>query len=112
MNIIVGSILMIIGAFGTVGTFFTISNDRGYTYNPPFTNHEITMLTMFAISIIVLLGGILTVIFSVIKNRNANKLKELTSIQINSHISGKCPKCSLNVSDDCAVCPRCGEKLK
>lgn len=112
MNIVIGYILTILGCFGTAGTLFTISNDHRYSYTAPYTSHETTVLTMLVISVIVLVAGIATIIFAIIKNRNENKLKELTNIQTDSQIIGKCPNCNINVSENCSVCPKCGEKLK
>ncbi len=112
MNIVIGYILTILGGFGTAGTLLTISNDRRYSYTAPYTSHETTMLTVLVFSVILLMAGITTIIFSVIKNRNENKLKELTNSQTSSLIRGKCPKCNLNVAENCTVCPKCGEKLK
>lgn len=113
MNMVIGYILTFLGCFGSAFSFVTISNDHRYTYRAPFTDHERTMITILVISIIVLVAGILTIIFSVIKNKNEAKLKEITNLnQDNSKISNKCPNCNLNVSENCSVCPKCGQKLK
>lgn len=116
MNMIIGYILIVLGVFGMVGSFTTISNDWRYTYKPPYTDHETTMIALLIISVVVFIVGIMVIIFSVVKKKNEDKLKEITNIpQMNSNgqlsVKNKCPNCGLNVSDTCTICPRCGQKI-
>jgi len=62
---IVGLVLMVLGIIGGVYSAITYANDTsggwfGYTYEPPFTNHEIVVIAIAGISIIALIAGITT----------------------------------------------------
>jgi NhaP-type Na+/H+ or K+/H+ antiporter len=112
MNMMIGYILTMFGISGTVFSYLTITNDRGYSYTAPFTNHEMTMMAIMIISFIVLVSGIMTIIFSAVKSKNEAKLKEIENLQGKTQFRNKCPKCNINVSGDCFICPNCGQKLK
>lgn len=109
---IIGYILTALGCFGTAFSFITISNDHRYTYRAPFSDHEKAMMAMLIISFIVLVVGIITIIFSVIKSKNEAKLKQITNVHGDLSVKNKCPKCGLNLSDNCTTCPQCGQKIK
>lgn len=112
MNMIVGYLLTFFGASGTVGSIMYIMNDRRYSYRVPFTSHETTFMTICIISFIVLITGIMTIIFSVIKNKNQAKLDSLTGTVGGAPIGNSCPNCGLNVSPNCTKCPKCNYDLK
>lgn len=113
MNMVIGYILTILGCFETTFSFLTIANDRRYSYTAPFTSHERTIIAMLIISIIILIAGIFVIIFSIVKNKNESKLREITNQnQDKSEFSNKCPSCNLNVAKNCSICPRCGQKLE
>lgn len=111
MSMIVGYILTGLGAFSTFYFWSYIENDHWYTYTSPLTSHESTMLTMLFLSFALLIGGIVTISFSVLKNKNSGKLN-----QIENFNGGKpknvCPKCGTNVTDNCSTCPACGYQFK
>lgn len=112
MNMIVGYLLTFFGAGGTVGSIMYIMNDRRYSYSAPFTSHETTLMTICIISFIALVAGIMTIIFSVIKNKNQAKLDSLTGTVGGTPMGNSCPNCGLNVSSNCTECPKCHYNLK
>ena len=59
---LVGLVALVLGIVGVVYSWITISSDMGYryTYKPPLTNHEITMIAVLIISIIVAIAGGIT----------------------------------------------------
>ena len=112
MNMIIGYILTFFGASGTAGSIMYIMNDHRYTYRAPFSSHESAMMAICIISFIIFVAGIMTIIFSVIKNKNQAKLNELTGTTDGAPRGDTCPNCGLNVSPNCTECPKCHYDLK
>lgn len=73
---IIAIICAIIGFIGCIASAIIISNDMTggsmfsmrYTYKPPFTAHETTMLIIAGISVIMLIAGIIS--YVVISHKN------------------------------------------
>ncbi|MBR3948630.1 MAG: hypothetical protein IKJ70_04415 [Clostridia bacterium] len=66
INKIIGILLAVIGAIGEVYALMTINSDKNasilygrYTYAPPFTDHEITYITIAAVSALLLIVGLI-----------------------------------------------------
>lgn len=66
INKILGILLAVIGAIGEVYALMTINSDKNasilygrYTYAPPFTDHEITYITIVAVSALLLIVGLI-----------------------------------------------------
>ncbi len=66
INKILGILLAVIGAIGEVYALMTINSDKNasilygrYTYAPPFTDHEITYITIAAVSALLLIVGLI-----------------------------------------------------
>lgn len=108
---LVGIILASVGLGGFVGFTNAISNDRRYTYSPPFTEHETMMISALVVCMLLLVAGIITIIFSAIKKANADKLRRLENMQGKSGTTGVCPHCGLNVGSNVQICPKCGKKI-
>ncbi|MGN0459484.1 MAG: hypothetical protein ACI4HL_01075 [Ruminococcus sp.] len=111
MNMIVGYLMTAFGAGGTFGSIVYIMNDRHYSYTSPFTSHEKSVMTILIISVILLVAGIMTIIFAVIKNKNEGKLKEITGNNNGEKSGDVCSNCGINISANCTKCPRCGCEL-
>lgn len=107
MSMVIGYVLTGFGAFGTFYFWSYIENDHWYTYTSPLTSHESTMLTLLFLSLATLVGGIMTIVFSVLKNKNSGKLNQIQNFK-NGQPKNVCPNCGINVADDCSACPACG----
>lgn len=88
MNMVIGYILIILGTAGTAFSGVYIANDRRYTYAPPLTSHETTMLMLL------LIGGIVVILFSILKSRNSAQLNQIQNLE-KGH--PKCQKALMNV---------------
>lgn len=108
---IAGFLFIVFGLSGTVYMWNYISSDTRYTYNFPLTSHESIMLVLFALFLVMLIIGIMTVIFSVIKKNNQDTLSRIENIGQNGHIKGICPHCGLNIPAETTECPKCGYKI-
>lgn len=111
MNMIIGYLMTTVGGCGCLGTIFYIMNDHRYSYKSPFSSHEMTMMWLAIISFVIFVIGIMVIIFSVIKNKNQQKLNSLTNTFNGNSTSKTCPTCHLNLSDDANSCPKCGHKF-
>lgn len=114
---LLGMIMIIVGGIGLFGSIYKINNSYGYTWRAPFSDFETMMMALVIISFIIAIVGILLVIFANVKSKNEAKLRNIENIQGvdkngNVQIKGKCPKCNLNISDDCTHCPRCGQEIR
>ena len=109
---LVGMILVVLGFCGSTSMWSYISNDRRYTYSPPFTDHELMMLGMFILCLISLMVGIVMIVFSIIKKNNTDTLQRLESMQEGGNILGICPSCGLNLAGNVIKCPKCGCEIK
>ncbi|MGN1132687.1 MAG: hypothetical protein ACI4RL_07235 [Ruminococcus sp.] len=112
MNMVIGYLMTAFGTAGTFGSIIYIMNDRRYSYTSPFSSHEKTLMAICIISFILLVAGIMTIIFSVIKNKNDGKLNEITGKHNGVKSGNVCTNCGINISANCAKCPRCGCELK
>lgn len=108
---VIGYILSAIGIIGTVFMGSYISNDRRYTYSPPFTDHETMVLVVLFACLIMAIVGVLSIIFSIIKKRNEDALNRLNNIGKEGTQLGVCPKCGINVTHSTQICPKCGTKI-
>lgn len=111
MAMVIGYILTGVGAMGTAYFWTYIENDYWYTYTSPLTSHESTMLTLLFLSFVMLIGGILSIIVSVLKNKNAGKLNQIQNFK-KGQPKNVCPSCGLNVTEDCPTCPACGHHFE
>lgn len=74
---ILGILLTVIGAIGEIYALMTINSDKNasilygrYTYAAPFTEHEITFITIAAVSAALLVLGLIMLL---IKKKENNK---------------------------------------
>lgn len=107
-----GSLMAILGAIGTLGMYYYISNDVQYTYTGHLTAHESSMLGALVFCILLLLVGVLTAIYSFIKKSNRDTLTRIENLGANGKPTGTCPICGLNLANGALICPKCGHKLK
>lgn len=111
MAMVMGYILIALGASGTFYFWSYIENDYWYTYTAPFTSHETTMLTLLFLSFALLIGGVVTIIVSVLKSKNTGKLNQIQNFK-KGLPKNVCPSCGLNVTDSCSACPACGYRFE
>ena len=111
MNMIVGYLMTAFGAGGTFGSIIYMMNARHYSYTSPCTCHEKSVMPILIFSVILLVAGIMTIIFAVIKNKNDGKLNEITGNHNGVKSGNVCPNCGINISANCTKCPRCGCEL-
>ncbi len=105
---LVGLLMILVGGIGTPLVRAYIANDRYYTYHSPLTGHEVLVLLIFSFFLIVLVLGVCMMVFAVIKKRNADHLTRISHLQKGGTMGGICPSCSLSLSPNATVCPRCG----
>ena len=108
---IIGCILSALGISGTILIGSYISNNRTYTFSPPFTDYETMVLVVFFACLIMAIVGILSIIFSIIKKRNEDTLNRLNNIGEKGVQLGVCPKCGINITQSTQICPKCGTKI-
>lgn len=109
---IAGIVLLLIGLIGSKTVFSFMERDYFYTYNSPFTGHEVFVLMILFSFVIMLLIGVLIIIFSIVKKKNSDMLRQLENMQQDGQILGICPKCGLNVSKKTKICPKCGTEIE
>lgn len=102
----IGYILSAIGIIGTI-----LMGRYIYTYSPTFTDHETMVLVVFFACLIMALAGVLSIIFSIIKKRNADALSRLNNIGEHGTQLGVCPKCGINVTQSTQICSKCGTEI-
>lgn len=75
---IIGIFFAVVGGIGEIYALMTINSDKNasilygrYTYAPPFTEHEITFITIAAVSAVLLILGLTMLL---IKKRESNTL--------------------------------------
>lgn len=105
---ITGYIMIIVGVIGAFAMGGYMANDSRYTYAPPFTDHELFNLVLFALAVMVAAAGVLTVVFAVVKKRNEDRLNRVVNTTPGGMRADVCPKCGLNLSPLTQFCPRCG----
>lgn len=98
MRITIGTILIILGAYGIY-----LSTDW------ELTEYEWLIKT---ISLLLIMSGIFTIIYAILKNKSYNKLQQLSNEQNVGYLKNQCPNCKLNVVENTEICPRCNYKLK
>lgn len=96
MNMVIGYILIILGTAGTAFSGVYIANDRRYTYAPPLTPHETTMLMLLFLGVLLLIGGIVVILFSILKSRNSAQLNQIQNLE-KGHPKNVCQKALMNV---------------
>ena len=114
---VIGYILAIVGAIASFSVWGVISSETGrgwgyYTYTPPYTDHETTMILLFIICLVVTAAGILMIIFSVMKKSNQDSLQRLQNMQGGGQKHGVCPNCGLNLAEGSDKCPQCGTRIR
>ena len=113
MGIIIGVTMMAIGFGMDIAGFIRIHSDTAgyfqrYTYSPPFTSHETTMIAIVVIGSIVFLIGL---IVTIVSHSSAKRKKEQMSATVMVVKKFTCPRCGVNLSTDCSKCPNCGENV-
>lgn len=114
MGIVIGGVLALLGAGGTIWKWSSISDEvsrHRYTYSAPFTSHEMGNITVLILSILALVAGIILVIFAIIRKRNHDTLHRVERMQGGGKTQGVCPSCGLNVSRETKNCPKCGAEI-
>lgn len=112
MSVILGFIMF---CFGGVGSFLSIQymeNDHRYTYKPPLTGHETSVLILFAICLILLAVGLIMTILGILKKRNEDSLQKLMNQTSGNGQKSVCPQCGLNLANGSTECPRCGNVIQ
>lgn len=100
--------MIIVGVMGAITMGGYMANDSRYTYTPPFTDHELFNLVLFALAVMVAAAGVLTVVFAVVKRRNEDRLNRVVNTTPGGMRADVCSKCGLNLSSHVQICPRCG----
>ena len=111
---IIGLFLMFVGAIGGGYAIITYSNDTsgvlfGYTYSPPFTTHEITVIAIFVVALILVVVGIAMLAESKDNNISTNTAKDSMSEQPNE--IEYCPMCGHGNPKNSKFCNVCGKAL-
>lgn len=107
---IVSYLCIVLGIMGSIFMVTFIGQDTRYTYTPPFTDHEMTMLFFLVVCVALAAAGILGVIFSVVKKRQEDTLQRIQNMGTEGVRKDVCPHCGLNLASGVKVCPRCGYK--
>ena len=68
LNILIGTLLFLFGLGGTIYTQTAIEKEWWYTYEPPYTSHEMTMLFMKFSSIALVVVGLIVIIVSLCRS--------------------------------------------
>lgn len=109
MKLIVGALMSSFGLVAFLIVRSYIEHDIGYTYAPPFTDHELGMLLLLFGCVLLIVVGIIMVAFSIIRAKGQHRLDMPNSSP--SGISNRiCPVCKQNIPSGTYVCPRCGHK--
>ena len=111
MSLLIGIIMFFFGGTGAYMTGQYIENDWRYTYAPPLTNHEESVIMIFILCIIVAVVGLVITVFAVWKKRNEDTLQKLTNTTSGGILKNVCPHCGLNIAEGTEVCPRCAKPV-
>lgn len=111
MSIFWGFFMFCFGGAGTYMSWTYMENDRRYTYRPPLTDHESTVIAIFTVCLIVAVVGLLITVFSIIKKRNEDSLAKLVNTTNGSNQKNVCVYCGLNLMEGSTVCPKCGKTV-
>lgn len=88
-----------------------ISSNGGYTWSPPYTSHEASVITMKWIGILVLLTGLVGIGLMLFRNYYLNRHVTDTKPISQSGSKVRCPECGLMVLSGVKKCPRCGKEM-
>lgn len=112
---IVAYILITLGLIGAISVWSSIVNEINcytYTYTPPYTDHETSLMIALFIFAIMAGSGVAMIIFSIMKKRNEDKLNKVLSYSSNGTIKNVCPNCGVNISEETTICPKCGTQIE
>lgn len=109
INAILGSIMGIVGMIMFFFAQSEIASNGRYTWEKPYTEFEVQVLSCRLIGILFIIMGVIDVALFIAQRIYINKtVQEIDSFQTSVML---CPKCGLRISENTRICPKCKNEM-